>query len=213
MTIAFHEQAIVFLVCPEWLFFHQSVRRACRTAFAHPQGKPCTDLSTNDVDKQFPNQDGKLRDFHQRRISCAAQTRFGDRRARRGLLWTAPMHSPFRAARGLPVPLPRLFDYRHHRAYKPSSVAISQRILVPFGAAAGGGRQRPQPGRSRHRAQAALALPDAVTLLQGRINFARCAGWPATCTRRWAEVLAAALPVALLPRRAVAGHRRPWLAC
>jgi primosomal protein N' (replication factor Y) len=97
----------------------------------------------------------------------------------------------------LPVPLPRPFDYLPPQGVAPASVAIGQRILVPFGAreligiVIGHGEAEagiePKP---------ALALPDPVPLLQGEPLTSL--HWLAAYLHApLGDVLATAMPAAL----------------
>ena len=97
----------------------------------------------------------------------------------------------------LPVPLPRPFDYLPPHGVDPASVAIGQRILVPFGAreligivighgVAEAGIE-PKP---------ALALPDPQPLLQGELLTSL--HWLAAYLHApLGDVLATAMPAAL----------------
>ena len=112
----------------------------------------------------------------------------------------------------LPVPLQRLFDYLPPPGVQAASVAIGQRILVPFaarelvGIVSGHGQAEagiePKP---------ALALPEGEPLLQGELlaSLHWLAGY---LHAPLGEVLAGALPAALrrgepLPDTAVHGWR------
>ena len=97
----------------------------------------------------------------------------------------------------LPVPLPRPFDYLPPPGVDPASVAIGQRILVPFGA-------RELVGiviglgvaESAIEPKPALALPDPAPLLQGELLTSL--QWLSSYLHApLGEVLATAMPAAL----------------
>ncbi|QIL19336.1 primosomal protein N' [Thermomonas sp. HDW16] len=97
----------------------------------------------------------------------------------------------------LPVPLPRPFDYFPPPGIDPASVAVGQRILVPFGArelcgiVTGHG-----VAEAGIEPKSVLALPDPAPLLQGEL-FASLQWLSGYLHAPLGEVLATALPAAL----------------
>lgn len=98
----------------------------------------------------------------------------------------------------LPLPLPRLFDYRAPQATPLSPALVGQRVRVPFGPRelVGVIDALGPPERADAPLKAALSLPDALPLLAGELLASL--RWLARYTHApLGEVLATALPAAL----------------
>ncbi|HWS78639.1 MAG TPA: primosomal protein N', partial [Thermomonas sp.] len=97
----------------------------------------------------------------------------------------------------LPVPLPRPFDYLPPPGVDAASVAVGQRILVPFGPRELGGIVIGHgASEAGIEAKAALALPDPVPLLQGEL-FTSLQWLAGYLHAPLGEVLATAMPATL----------------